>query len=73
MIGALKEFGVKLQNQPPPPYSRRSNILRANVIRNAASLLLSFSNGNSNEGQKGGRTPVTMFCLCVRQLDGDGA
>ena len=37
VIGALKEFGVKLQNQPPPPYSRRSNILRANVIRNAAS------------------------------------
>lgn len=36
-IGALKEFGVKLQNQPPQPYSRRSNILRANVIRNAAS------------------------------------
>ena len=40
VIGALKEFGVKLQNQPPPPYSRRSNIFRANVIRNAASLLL---------------------------------
>ena len=36
VIGALKEFGVKLQNQPPS-YSRRSNIFRANVIRNAAS------------------------------------
>ena len=35
-IGALKEFGVKLQNQPPLP-SRRSNIFRANMIRNAAS------------------------------------